>query len=656
MADKYLGVVETLYTYGFKVTTSSGISGTLKNEDIPEDLLPTLIKGSKIVVFDNGRKSAKGGILWDIESHKSSKRQDITAQPYQEDECSLPDENSLSCLFLGKNRDTAITLINTLYDSFTGAKSESSYSFAKSLLEINRSYKPVLEKGLANLLYLKSNKEYRLRMWYDKYVRYCNFSDVIELYKKGDNKIISFLKSEFNLNDLFTASPSVSVYTNNIEKILIDKIDKSGSSIQVAVAWFTNPKLLNALIRALGRGVSVTLVTNNDLINNGGYCLRLDDIIDKGGSIHLVEYPKFMNHKFCIFDEESVVTGSYNWTIYAEHINKEHIVIFDNPGMESIVSSFIDIFSKLISEFERVDCMPETVPDRPQYDRSAFKQYITEEMIFLAKNTRSIAKKDEFFGKALKLNPTHPMIPSSYKTSSANDQQKRQAVLRTESERLQEQQQCISNQISSEAEHIAQLEQQKESIISQPTDSTSQTELRQIEESINEHQEILNNAATQSATIKQEQELIEAISNSNLEGNSGKLRIHLEWKTTDDLDLHLKTPDGQEIFYSQKEVTCNGLRGYLDIDANAGSTYRTDPQENIYWEEGMPEGDYIVSVVLYTYRSSSQSIPFAVTVFYEGHEPKVETRTFTPSQFREHQPSITMFKFKYTKQSGLIYL
>jgi uncharacterized protein YfaP (DUF2135 family) len=559
-------------------------------------------------------------------------------------------------LFLGKNREESVSLLKTLYDSFTGAKSESSYSFSKSLLEINRSYKPNLERGLANMLYLKANKEYKLRMWYDKYVRYCNISEVIDLYKKGDDKIISFLDSEFNLKDMFNASSSVSVYSNNIEKILIKKIDGASVSIRIAVAWFTNPKLLSALIRALGRGVSVTLITNNDLINNGGYCLRLDDIIDNGGDIHLVEYPKFMNHKFCIFDEICVVTGSYNWTVYAEHINKEHVVIFENPGMEPIVSSFMEIFSDLASEFERVDSMPETVPDKPQYDRSAFKQYITEEMIFLAKNTQSVVKKEEFFGKAFKLNPVHPMIPSSYKTSSTNDQQKRQAVLRTEGERLEERQQSISNQISSETEHIAQLEQQKKSIVSRSVDSTSQTELRQIEESINEHQEILNDATAQSVTIKQEQELIESISNSNLEGNSGKLRIHLEWKTIDDLDLHLNTPDGQEIYYSKKEVICNGLRGYLDVDANAGSPYRTDPQENIFWEEGMPEGDFTVSVVLFAYRSNKQSIPFAVTVFSEGQEPKVETRTFTSEQCGKQKPSITMFKFKYTKQSGLIYL
>ena len=36
-------------------------------------------------------------------------------------------------------------------------------------------------------------------------------------------------------------------------------------------------------------------------------------------------------------------------------------------------------------QFNQVYKMPETVPDRPQYDRSSFKQYISDELVLRAK-------------------------------------------------------------------------------------------------------------------------------------------------------------------------------------------------------------------------------------------------------------------------------
>ena len=39
----------------------------------------------------------------------------------------------------------------------------------------------------------------------------------------------------------------------------------------------------------------------------------------------------FLHHKFCVIDRETVITGSYNWTYYAETRNLENIIIFHDP-------------------------------------------------------------------------------------------------------------------------------------------------------------------------------------------------------------------------------------------------------------------------------------------------------------------------------------
>jgi hypothetical protein len=99
----------------------------------------------------------------------------------------------------------------------------------------------------------------------------------------------------------------------------------------------------------------------------------------------------------------------------------------------------------------------------------------------------------------------------------------------------------------------------------------------------------------------------------SLQGGSGSLRVNLKWSTIDDLDLHVKLPDGQVIYYSNKEVVSHGKIGTLDVDANAGTPFTSSPQENIYWEEP-PTGKFHVSVRLYSKRTQDV-ILFQVTIF-----------------------------------------
>ena len=56
-----------------------------------------------------------------------------------------------------------------------------------------------------------------------------------------------------------------------------------------------------------------------------------------------------MHNKFCIFDKEALITGSYNWTYYAETRNIENIVITNDASM---VSLFRDEFMRLIEKIK----------------------------------------------------------------------------------------------------------------------------------------------------------------------------------------------------------------------------------------------------------------------------------------------------------------
>ena len=92
----------------------------------------------------------------------------------------------------------------------------------------------------------------------------------------------------------------------------------------------------------------------------------------------------------------------------------------------------------------------------------------------------------------------------------------------------------------------------------------------------------------------------------DLKGESGDLRINLQWYCKTDLDLHVIDPCGNEIYFSKRKATCNGGTGILDLDANAliGTTSR--PQENIYWLKPSP-GTYTIKVVCFKWREKSQN-------------------------------------------------
>ena len=58
--------------------------------------------------------------------------------------------------------------------------------------------------------------------------------------------------------------------------------------------------------------------------------------------------PEHMHHKFAIFDQRSLLNGSFNWTRSASRGNHENIVIDATPHL---VRSFLEIFDSLWDEF-----------------------------------------------------------------------------------------------------------------------------------------------------------------------------------------------------------------------------------------------------------------------------------------------------------------
>lgn len=91
-----------------------------------------------------------------------------------------------------------------------------------------------------------------------------------------------------------------------------------------------------------------------------------------------------------------------------------------------------------------------------------------------------------------------------------------------------------------------------------------------------------------------------------------QLQVSLNWNQPVDLDLHVATPNDEDIYYANP-IGENG--GMLDLDSNPGCTIDNVNNENITWSDQTPAtGNYVIRVDLWSACNVSTPIPYVVTV------------------------------------------
>jgi hypothetical protein len=122
-------------------------------------------------------------------------------------------------------------------------------------------------------------------------------------------------------------------YFENIQNHILSEIEQAHSSIQLAVAWFTDENLFKALCGKARKGVAIELMIMSDEINNS--CgINYDLLCNAGGKVWKINTfgatENLMHNKFCIIDNSTVINGSYNWTKKAQHNHESITIISEN--------------------------------------------------------------------------------------------------------------------------------------------------------------------------------------------------------------------------------------------------------------------------------------------------------------------------------------
>ena len=130
---------------------------------------------------------------------------------------------------------------------------------------------------------------------------------------------------------------------DNIENELSATISNAEKRILVAVAWFTNSRLLDGLSLALKRNVEVKILILDDILNRNEFGLNFGVLSKLGAEVCFAKSNRgIMHNKFCVIDN-LVITGSYNWTYHANK-NNENIFVTDE---NSVVDSYREEFNRL---------------------------------------------------------------------------------------------------------------------------------------------------------------------------------------------------------------------------------------------------------------------------------------------------------------------
>jgi len=138
----------------------------------------------------------------------------------------------------------------------------------------------------------------------------------------------------------------------NIQDEIIARVNDAKKSLEIAVTWFTNYDIFEVIIKKLENpAFNISLIVLNDRINNKLEGLNFQEFINKGGRFYYSSTKNMVHHKFCIIDGKIVITGSYNWTYYAENRNWENIMITENS---EIASAYFEEFEKVIQSHEQV--------------------------------------------------------------------------------------------------------------------------------------------------------------------------------------------------------------------------------------------------------------------------------------------------------------
>lgn len=121
----------------------------------------------------------------------------------------------------------------------------------------------------------------------------------------------------------------------NIKEALLQEIDSTISTLDLAIPEVNSIELANALVRAKQRGVKVRIVADSKQAKMKSS--RITFLIHQGIPVKVLGGKErgAMNHRFAILDGKKVLTGSLDWLEASAKWNYENLLVIQSSETAS---------------------------------------------------------------------------------------------------------------------------------------------------------------------------------------------------------------------------------------------------------------------------------------------------------------------------------
>ncbi len=117
-------------------------------------------------------------------------------------------------------------------------------------------------------------------------------------------------------------------------------------SLDICVFTITDDRIARAILETHRRSVAVRIISDDDKVFDRGS--DIERLHEAGIAVRTDRCQHHMHHKFALFDGQTLLTGSYNWTRSAADNNQENLIVLDEPRL---VKAFARTFEQLWEQF-----------------------------------------------------------------------------------------------------------------------------------------------------------------------------------------------------------------------------------------------------------------------------------------------------------------
>ncbi len=125
-----------------------------------------------------------------------------------------------------------------------------------------------------------------------------------------------------------------------------DEFARARRKVDVCVFTITDDRIRAAMLDARRRGVVIRVISDNDKAMDEGS--DIEPLRRAGIEVRVDQTEAHMHHKFALYDDARLLSGSYNWTRSAANYNQENVIV---TADRAIVERFRTEFERLWGDF-----------------------------------------------------------------------------------------------------------------------------------------------------------------------------------------------------------------------------------------------------------------------------------------------------------------